>query len=797
MNARGPEAGASLLSLSFHRLKRHPFPPESEAPRPSVFHRGRNVWRTETASRAAFLIDADAYFRAFVETITNARQSIYIVGWDTDSRTELPRPDSLRASGQGPTITLGELLAALVRRNPNLEIYVLSWDFAFIYLFERESLPGLKFATLADERLRFVLDQEHPFWASHHQKIVVVDDRVAFSGGLDITQRRWDTPEHLAHDQRRVDPGGHAYGPFHDVQICVEGNVARALGDIARERWKIATGGKESLSAVEHQPEDLAISPWPRTLAPDMTSIDVSLARTHPIGYGVSENGPIEDLFDPPGKMITEVERLFLDTIRSVRRFAYIENQYFTSPVIARAIAKRLEEPDGPEFVMVLPRDQTGWIEESTMGLLRSKALRIVERADRDGRFKCYFPVVPGLEAGYVKVHSKVMIVDDQFVRIGSANLNSRSMGLDTECDVAIEADARPELKLAIANLRRRLLGEHLDVEPAEFEARFLMNRSLVETVESFRGRPRTLVELRSAVPEWLEKVAPPRQWIDPSGPRGIRRWVSKKIHLHKRFVGATLIVSVVLGLLTAHALEAAGQLPSWLMVLSRPWDQLASGWSWLRSWDTGKIASNLELVRGQPWAFPAVLASFVLGSLIFVPIMAMIVAISLVFPRWEAFTLALGGSLLASLATYGVGRYWAWSKSRFLSQSWVKKVSEKLRKGGPLSVAAVRLAPVAPFWVVGLVAGGLKIPIQNYLLGSLIGLFPGVLVLTVLSSQASAFVTRESASWVLSAAVVLLISYVLGTKMRRSWRKRTEIERATQSRAMDSGFDPEAKAEE
>ena len=70
-----------------------------------------------------------------------------------------------------------------------------------------------------------------------HQKIVVVDDAVAFSGGLDLTTRRWDTRAHRLDDPGRVDLAGVPYAPFHDVQAIVDGKAAAALAELARVRW--------------------------------------------------------------------------------------------------------------------------------------------------------------------------------------------------------------------------------------------------------------------------------------------------------------------------------------------------------------------------------------------------------------------------------------------------------------------------------------------------------------------------------------------------------------------------------
>ena len=709
----------------------------------SVFRKGENIWRLARAERISFLIDANAFYTAFVDAALLAREQIFVVGWDTDSRTELPAPPNcpehyLTAEGK---LELGHFLAALTRERPELRVHILTWDFAFIYLFEREALPSLKFSALDSDRLHFVLDREHPALASHHQKIVVIDDAVAFSGGLDITQRRWDTPEHRGNDPRRVDPGGHKYGPFHDVQICVDGSAARSLGEIARERWRIATGDEV---APPQEPGHF----WPKSAEVAIRSIDVGIARTLPLGYSSQMYG--HEPTEPPSPAVDEVEKLFLASIARAKRFVYIENQYFTSPVIAEAIARRLREPDGPEFVMVLPRDQTGWIEESTMGLLRSHALKVARDADLYGRFRCYYPVVPNLEQGYVKVHSKVMVVDDEFARVGSANLNNRSMGVDTECDLAMEAHGREDAIQAMADLRRSLLGEHLGVDPQVFEARFRASRSLVKTVESFLGGPRTLITMESHIPDWVEKIAPPLDWIDPNAPGSIRRWFRTKLGRHPLLwpaVGVlvlTLFGRFVLGLTPQDFINAP-----------------AAVLTWIKSWDADRISAGLESIKGQPWTLPVILAGFIVGSLCFVPITAMILGVALSFSHGQALVIAMTGTILAALTSYGIGRYWAFTKSRFLSKPWVRYASEQLCRGGVWTVAAVRLMPIAPFTVVNVVSGGLRIPMKNFVMGTFIGLLPGISAITFLSHSATSYIRAGNWQMVLTLVIAVTIFFV------------------------------------
>ncbi|MES2965122.1 MAG: VTT domain-containing protein [Bdellovibrionota bacterium] len=690
-----------------------PFGPSVVAPSDSVFLEGRNTRGSYHADRVSVLVDADRFFRAAAEAIALAEQQVFILGWDTDSRTELPCPRGFESEADETArnrgaIRLIDLLEAVVRRKPGLRVYLLSWDYAFIYVFEREALPRLKFARNDEERLRFVLDHEHPTLASHHQKIVVVDDEVAFNGGLDLTQRRWDTPEHRGYDPRRVDPGGHAYGPFHDVQMLVEGDVARELGMIARERWEKATG--ETIDPPSKISGDRRRKAWPPSAPIEIENVPVAISRTLPM----TEKRPVH-----------EVERLFLDVIARAQAFVYIENQYFTSPKIARAIAKRLREPDGPEFVMILPRDQTGWIEESTMGLLRSNALRIVERSDLFGRWRCFYPVVPSLGEGYVKVHSKVMIADDLYLRVGSANLNSRSLGLDSECDLSIETSGRVDVRSAIAKLRRELIGEHLGVDPAEFEARFLLNGSLVDSIDSFRGGERTLVDMRPTVPPWVGRIAPPADWIDPSMPKGIRRWFARRLRRRRHLLASSLIVVVTCFLFLGDLAHARGWFVLPHVDVPDVPGYISAAWNWIRSLEPEKLTRVVQRLRAEPWIEVAVLGTFVVGSYAYLPMTLMSIGLVLVFPPLEALALSCFGFLAAAAANYASGRFWTYSSSSFLNRPRVRNLSEQLEEGGLWTVIAVRLVPFAPFTIIGLVSGGLRIRFLYYMIGSLVGFVP------------------------------------------------------------------------
>ncbi len=171
---------------------------------PSILEPGRNVWRVACAGHAAVLQDAAAYYGVLRRIMLNARRSIHILGWDIDSRTPLVseqgRPDD------GLPATLAAFLAALIERRPQLSVKLLLWDYSVLYALERELLPALALRWSAPPQVELCLDDTVPFGASHHQKLVVVDDAVAFAGGLDLTIRRWDTPRHDPRDPLRLDP---------------------------------------------------------------------------------------------------------------------------------------------------------------------------------------------------------------------------------------------------------------------------------------------------------------------------------------------------------------------------------------------------------------------------------------------------------------------------------------------------------------------------------------------------------------------------------------------------------------
>jgi phosphatidylserine/phosphatidylglycerophosphate/cardiolipin synthase-like enzyme len=402
----------------------------------TVLRPGDTCWRTARADRAAFLIDTEAYFTAVFDALRGARRSILLLGWGFDPRTRL-FPDGY--DGPDDPDEVGRILVELACARPELDVRLLIWKSALPISASQEFFPHKARKFFRNTPVKFRLDDSVPFGACHHQKVLVVDDRLAFCGGGDISVDRWDTPAHKDNDLRRIMPRQECHDPRHEVMMMVDGAAARALGDLARERWRRSTD--ETLAP----PPDAGGDPWPDHVPPHLTGVEVAIGRTEPEW----KRRPLVD----------EIRRLTLACIAEARTTIYLENQYFTSPVVTEALAARLAEPDGPEVVLVSTGHAPSWFDHLTMDRARGAMIWRLRAADIFGRFRAYWPRTRGGET--IIVHSKVSVFDDRVARVGSANLNNRSGGFDTECELAVECDD-PEARLQIAAFRDRLVGHFM-----------------------------------------------------------------------------------------------------------------------------------------------------------------------------------------------------------------------------------------------------------------------------------------------------------------------------------------------
>lgn len=451
-------------------------------------------WCVEQATRAAVIIDADDYFTALRSAMLKAKKRILFVGWDFDARINFANGDH-----DGGPATVGKFISWLVKQRPGLQVHILRWDTgALKTLFHGRTLFTI-LRWVFDPRIHLKLDGYHPFGGSHHQKVVVIDDEIAFCGGIDMTRDRWDTRTHEDDEPRRVGPSGAPYGPWHDATTALEGPVARALGDMCRARWR-AAGGRAL------QPVVGSADCWPDALAADFRNVRVGISRTLPQM--------------PDREPVHEIEVLYASLIARARRWIYAESQYFASRRVAEALAKRLHERDGPEIVIVNPTTANGWLEPVAMDTARARLIAALRDCDTYGRFRLYHPFTAGGEPIYV--HAKVTIIDDEVLRIGSSNFNNRSLRLDTECDVTIDSalSERPEAEsAAIAGIRDALLAEHLGCDCATVQAKLIETGSLIETISALQTPGRSLRHYELPILAPIEKWLADTKLLDPEGP--------------------------------------------------------------------------------------------------------------------------------------------------------------------------------------------------------------------------------------------------------------------------------------
>ena len=458
-------------------------------------------WRIERADRMTVIVDAKDYFHFARLAMLKAEHRIQLIGWDFDAGIVLDHD----GVADGEPRTLGAFISWLVEQKPELEIYILRWDKGAWKALLRGKTIFTLLRWLRHPRIHTRLDGHHPTGGSHHQKIVVIDECLAFCGGIDMTSDRWDTRAHLDDQPQRTRSFGRTYSPWHDAITALEGPIATALSDLFRERWHAAGAGLLS-------PAQPGQDCWPNELVPDFKSVEVKIARTFP--EMPDENG------------IHESEALFLKHIGSARHHLYIESQYFASRRIAEAVAHRLGDPDGPEIVIINPRTAQGWLEPIAMDTARARLMGTLWKRDTYKRLRMYHPYTAGGNPIYC--HAKILIADDRVLRLGSSNLNNRSMRLDTECDVAIEPDDDQQ-RACITMIRNGLIAEHLGVDHETVSDQIEGNKSLIAAIEALRGKGATLVPYEipnlNAVEEWLAD----NEILDPEGPHEMFEPIHKR----------------------------------------------------------------------------------------------------------------------------------------------------------------------------------------------------------------------------------------------------------------------------
>lgn len=707
--------------------------------RTCVLEKGRNIWHCANTATAGVLIDAAAYFAALRHAFIRAEQSIYIAGWDVDTRTPFPS-DENNPDDFAPQL-LGPFLLELVKRKPGLDIKILLWDYSLFYAAERELLPALRLHWMTPPQIDLCLDDQVPLGSSHHQKLVIIDQAIAFCGGIDLAIRRWDTSDHLIRHPRRVDPNGVPYPPFHDVQIALSGDIVDSFVDLFHRRWQLAA--QEELDLIS-RPDALQDAGGLFQHASGIfKGATAAIARTEPA------------FLDRPA--IREVENLFIDLINTAEREIYIESQYLTFEKLAEVLVERLRAKPELEVIIVCPSHYPGWVENSIMLGGRARFLDILRRGEVDQRVLVAYPgVLDGDDIVEVKVHAKVMIVDDTYLRVGSANLSNRSMGVDTECDIVIAGMGNEDHRREIHRIRNRLLAEHCGTSEAHITA-IGHGTALLDVVRHFSSGQHRLIPIeenplhlqeRSLAAELgdpLEPIDPiglmvvPVDYIESEHSPSPSQHVETKPPVSKKGRHRPYMLALACLLTVALAL-------CWVYT---PLSTLADPALWQRL---------LSEIRG-PWELVIVTLIFVLAGFVAFPVVVLIACTAVVFGAWPGCAYATIGAMTSAIATYLVGRAIGSESLRSFLGPRLNRVNESLRTSGIMTVTIARLVPAAPYTLVNLAAGALHINPVHYFIGTALGLAPGILIMSLLGHHIMAVFSHPT-----TFNVSLMIGLLVGS---------------------------------
>lgn len=374
------------------------------------------------------LVDGERALGRLQDDIAGARESVLLAGWHFDP--------TFRLSRSGPT--LRELLTETAERG---SVRMLAWAGAPLPLFtpSRSDVRAVRDELTRGTKIEVALDAKERPMHCHHEKLVVIDGRVAYLGGIDLTAlagNRLDTSDH---------PERESVG-WHDATSRIRGPLVGDIADHIALRWHEVTGERLELPCDDAKHGDVR--------AQFVRTVPNSIYRAVPRGdYRILE--------------------AYVRALRSAERLIYLESQFFWSAELVRILAAKLADPPSEEFrvVVMLPAHPNNGADD-TRG-----QLGVLADSDRDQRLVACTLYQPD-RSDQVYVHAKIGIVDDRWLCIGSANLNEHSMFNDTEACL-ITTDEQ-----LVRDTRLLLWREHLRRDDVDGDTEDIVDRIWRATAE-------------------------------------------------------------------------------------------------------------------------------------------------------------------------------------------------------------------------------------------------------------------------------------------------------------------------
>ena len=453
----------------------------------SILEVPRNAYVQAEVTQCALLIDSRNYYRALCRAMELAERYIVISGWQFESGVRLLRGEDAEAAKH--PVKFLDFMTALCEERPGLHIYLLAWDFSVVYAGDREPNQKEKFSATSS-RIHFEWDPHPSLGGSHHQKFAVIDGAAGFLGGIDICDARWDDCDHRAEHPDRVNVTGGPCKPYHDVQALFTGAIATPLVHIFCDRWGRATN------------QHLELPPAVSGAAARFDVMKLSGGQAEPIDTTFAALSRTQVDSRDEAERVGEILNLFADAISAAERLLYIETQYFTSRSIARALITRMEDETKPplDIVVFLPHGADTAMEKMALEDAQDGALNsVLESAQQNGhRIRLFYPASHNSAGEEIAtfVHSKILIVDDRLLMVGSPNCTERSMGLDSELAISWESKTGDGLAHSIRNIRTKLLAEHSGLP----ESDFANQDELCDRLDKLMAREKTRLRRREVL---------------------------------------------------------------------------------------------------------------------------------------------------------------------------------------------------------------------------------------------------------------------------------------------------------
>jgi len=421
-------AGLEHLVVAHHRrrLKRRGWQHAYDPPSDGLWCAGDPPPRD--GNKVEVLIDGEDALGRLQEDIAGARDSVLLAGWHFEP--------SFRLTRGGPT--LRELLAGVA---DHADVRLLVWAGAPLPLFKpsRADVRTARETMVKGTKIRMELDAKERPMHCHHEKLAVIDGRIAYVNGIDLTSLAGDRLDSSEH------PARGSIG-WHDAASRIEGPLLRDVIDHVTMRWREVTGETIELTCVDST----------------QGAVRAQFVRTVP-----------NSVYDALPRGDFRILEAYVRALRSAERLIYLESQFLWSPELVAILKAKLQDPPSDEFrlVVLLPRKPNNG-KDDTRG-----QLGVLADADRDQRLLACTLYQPG-HADQVYVHAKIGIVDDRWLCIGSANLNEHSLFNDTEaCVITTDEEL-------VRDTRLRLWREHLRREDVDGEPHEVIDQLWVATAE-------------------------------------------------------------------------------------------------------------------------------------------------------------------------------------------------------------------------------------------------------------------------------------------------------------------------